>query len=181
MKLHLGLLLVTASLLAPPCLADPDISLARQGQGYFTLEHVLDQQGSVDKLLLIKRPRVAIKNLMKEIAAYSKSTDAQVKRWQAQDPSLAAKESGFPPIEAKARKNTESTLTKQLIFNGGHSFEVRLLVSQVQATDYIIHTMEALQDEERSDARKNQLEKYKKVFESFHDRALALLGEKKGC
>ncbi len=71
MKLYLGLLLVTAFLLAPPCLADPNVSLARQAQGYFTLEHVLDQQSNVDKLLLIKRPRVAIKKLMKDIAAYS--------------------------------------------------------------------------------------------------------------
>ncbi len=41
--------------------------------------------------------------------------------------------------------------------------------------------MEALQDEERNEAHKNQLAKNKKVFEALHDQALALLGSKKGC
>ncbi|MEO5968869.1 MAG: hypothetical protein ABIQ95_02995 [Bdellovibrionia bacterium] len=73
----------------------------------------------------------------------------------------------------------ESDITKSMLLSGGHNFEVRILVAQVQALDYIAHSLEALEDSETGHSRKARLKAAGETYEKLKGQVYMLLGAKK--
>ncbi len=155
-----------------------EVNPKQRAEGYFGVVEVLEQQKSLDKLLILKKPTANIQKYMKEMSDYSQKVLDELKKWNEGSQKLIAKESQAPPFEKNVRGSIQSSQKKQLILSGAENFELRLLLSQVQASDYLSHAFEFLMDEEPSDSRKAQLEKHKKTFEKFNDRAITILAQR---
>lgn len=170
--------MLLALFISPALFAANPTPLARS-EGYRAVKDILHQEARVDGILKIKHPKKGIEDFLKQVATVSKGLDESFDGWFKEEPALLAKRDGFPAVEEKTRSDMTSSMTKSLIFSGGKNFEIRILVSQVQATDYLSHAFAVLEDAESSDARKGKLKKAKEEYEKLTGEAFVLLGAKK--
>jgi hypothetical protein len=84
--------------------------------------------------------------------------------------------SHLPAMEEKTRAAIESTTTKDLLFSSGRAFELRLLLTQVQALGYAGHLAAQLADQEGNAKRKEFLTQFAKQCEEHHKQVVELLG-----
>ena len=179
LKALLFAIVASLGFLVLPAQTDDGANKQQRAQGYYTLKKILDQESNLSKVLIIKDPKTGIENFMKRVSEVSGKYNNELDQWFKQDPSLVAKSDGFPPIERKARNGIESATTKSMLLTGDKNFEVRVLVSQIQATDYLRNTFEALEETETSEKRKGRLKAGKEDYEKLMGEAYQLLGAKK--
>lgn len=144
----------------------------------------LHQESSLAKILIIKHPRKSVEALMKQIAAVSKEADETLDGWLKTEPALEAKDAGLPVVELKGREEMQSDQSKSLLLSGGRNLEIRMLVAQVQAIDYLRHMSGALEDGEVNADRAAKLKKWRESFEKLNSEklnsdAFQLLGAKR--
>lgn len=159
--------------------ADEAPTAHHRAQGFFSLRKIVRQEKGLGKLLIIKHPRKSIEKLLKRVATVSKDFDQELEAWNEKEPTLIAEDEGFPPIEKKTRTGMESDVAKSMLLSGGHNFEIRILVAQVQALDYIAHSLEALEDSETGPSRKARLKAIQQTYEKLKGQVYILLGAKK--
>ena len=81
----------------------------------------------------------------------------------------------LPQIEQKTRAAIESTVTKQLLFSNGKTFERRLLLTQVESMNYAAHLAKVLHDQDDNPVRKIFLAKLSDRCTALHDKVIDLL------
>jgi hypothetical protein len=91
------------------------------------------------------------------------------------DRHLSFEMTNLPQIEQKTRAAIDSTVTKQLLFSSGKTFERRLLFTQTEAMNYAAHLAQVLHDQEDNPLRKEFLATLSERCTTLHDRVMGLL------
>jgi hypothetical protein len=112
--------------------------------GYALLFGLLGDEKDVAKLLVIKRERAELRDLIKAIAETAASAHKQLEDFAKADRSLNLTRQGLPPAEGTTRAAIARTKGKELLAEGGKEFELQLLLSQNEALTYGAHLAETV-------------------------------------
>src|SRR5688572_14694669 len=98
--------------------------------GYALLFELLGDEKNVSKLLLIKRERPELRDLVQDVAQRCGTAHEELERIAKADAALNLKTNGLPAVEIETRKAIGKTKAKQLLTESGEEFELRLLIAQ---------------------------------------------------
>jgi hypothetical protein len=146
-----------------------------RNEGYSLLYQLVGQESDADKILIIKHADPPIADIVKEIANTCGQARKELDRFHETDRRLNLKMTDLPEIEQKARAAIQSTVTKQLLFSSGKTFEVRFLFTQAEAMNYAAHLAQVLHDQEDIPVRKEFLATLSERCTTLHDRVMVLL------
>ena len=146
-----------------------------RNEGYSLLYELITKQRDVDKILILKHTSARTASEIKEIAQLFRNAQVQLDAFARQDSSLDFKAKHLPLVEDKTRDSIQSTSTKNLLFSTGKDFELRLLLTQVQALDYTSHLASALGNQDENKERKSFLSDFSKQCDQHYKNVLQLL------
>jgi hypothetical protein len=146
-------------------------------EGYSLLYSLADKQSNVGKILIIKKVSAKVSAEIKEIAEVFGKAKERLDGFAKDDTGLSFKMEHLPSMEIKTRAAIQSTTTKDLLFSSGKAFELRLLLTQVQALDYASHLANQLADKEGNPKRKEFLTQFAKQCEEHHKQVVEMVGE----
>jgi hypothetical protein len=107
--------------------------------GYALLFDLLGDEKNVSKLLIIKRERPELRELIRAISDSAGHAHARLQEFAKADRSLNIKDQGLPAAEIEARKDISKERGKELLTESGKDFELRMLLSQNEALTYGAH------------------------------------------
>lgn len=146
-----------------------------RNEGFSLLYDLATKQSDVDKILILKHVDAKTAKEIKEIAQTFRQAQEQLDAFAHQDSSLNFKTKHLPVLEVKTRESIQSTTTKDLLFSSGKEFELRLLLTQVQALDYASHLAGVLEDQDDNKERKSFLSEFSKQCDQHHKNVMQLL------
>jgi hypothetical protein len=111
----------------------PVLDATTRSQGFALLTQLMSDEKDVSKLLIIKRERTELHDLITTIAERCKAANQHLQTLKTE---LNLKDDGLPVPEVAARKIIAKHKAKALITEGGKDFEVQLLLSQNEALTY---------------------------------------------
>lgn len=177
-----GQIIVLAGLLAlggcesprvrPPGTASP--GLPAKG-GYGLLFQLLGDEKDVSKLLIIKRERAELRELIRQIAQTSAEAHKKLEAFGRTAPELQLRETGLPAAEVETRESLAKAKAKTLLGQSGKDFELALLLSQQEATSYATHLAATLAKAERHPERAQFLKQLSSDFNQLHSRVVGVL------
>jgi hypothetical protein len=112
---------------------------AQSGTGYALLFDLMGDEQNVSKLLIIKRERAELNELIKAISKTAGEAHKQLEAFGKADPSLNLKSKGLPPGEVATRASISKAKAKELLTDKGKDFELAMLLSQSEALTYAEH------------------------------------------
>lgn len=116
--------------------ANPEAARATLDHGYALLYQVLHDESSVTLLFGVKHASKPIENLIRRIGDAAANGEARIRAMATQAPPISWKQDGLPLIEVSARHHIANQQAASLLL-AGDSFELRLLLAQQKACDYI--------------------------------------------
>lgn len=146
-----------------------------RNEGYSLLYQLLSQESDAAKILIIKHADYPIPDIINEIASASGQAKKELELFQKNDQHLNLKMPHLPEVEQKTRAAIESTVTKQLLFSSGKTFEVRFLFTQAEAMNYAAHLAQVLHDQETDPLRQKFLATLSERCTMLHDRVIGLV------
>lgn len=121
--------------------------------GYALLFALLGGEKDVAKLLVIKRERPELRELVKSISETAGRAHRDLENFAKADRSINLQKQGLPTAESAARASIARARTKDLLTEGGQEFEVQLLLTQNEALTYGAHLAEAIAKAESNPER----------------------------
>lgn len=151
-----------------------------RNNGYALLYILVGKNQDVDKILTIKSTTPATAATVKDIAKLCKDAKIKLDEFAKEDPTLGMAAHGLPKYEQQTREAIESTTTKRLLFVSGDTFEVRLLQTQAQSTDYMAHLALMLAENEKNETRATYLKQLSKQAEVYYNQSMERLTVNRG-
>ena len=145
-------------------------------EGYSLLYSLADKQSNVGKILIIKKASAKVSAEIKQIAEVFSKAKERLDGFAKEGGDLNFKMEHLPTMEEKTRAAIQSTTTKDLLFSSGRTFELRLLLTQVQALDYASHLANQLANKEGNSKRKEFLTQFAKQCEEHHKQVVEMVG-----
>jgi len=142
--------------------------------GYALLFKLLSDEKDVSKLLLIKKDRRELHQLIKEIADSASTAHKQLER-NAKHLGLALADQKLPTVELAARESISKEKAKELLSTKGDEFEFRLLMSQHEALTYGIHLARQLAEAETDRSQRELLQEVRSQFGQLRGRVFEML------
>jgi hypothetical protein len=160
----------------PPTVASSEDSrLAIRNQGYSLLYKLLSDQKDVSKLLLIKKEPADARDLIKRIADVSSQAAKELEALAKADPHLHLDIDGLPDAERETRDLIAKTHTKELLTKTGEKFEMRFLLTQIEALTYGSHLAVVVQNHEADENRRAVLAKISQQYQDLHQALIDLM------
>ena len=161
----------------------PAQSNVREGQvlrahdthGYALLFKLLGDEKNVSKLLIIKRERAELRDLIRDIAQLCGQAHEELERFAKADPGLNLKTNGLPAVEIGTRDAIGKTKAKQLLTESGKEFELRLLIAQHEALAYGTHLAATIGKAETDAPRARFLRRLSSDLEVLENRVTSML------
>lgn len=150
----------------------PSIALAH---GYGLLYSTIDDESKVDQVLVLKNPEPPVAELLKSIGEFARNAKTQLEAFATQDASIFLDDSGLPEVEVRTRASISAATSRQIIFSGGKTFELQILLTQHQALNYISHLAGTLSAQDTIETRKQYFTQLAKEASDLHDRVIAQL------
>jgi hypothetical protein len=151
-----------------------DARFAIRNQGYGLFYSLMSDEKNVSKLLLIKKEKSDLGDLIRDISRVSGEIAAQLEAFQKADPHVHLEFTGLPKAEQETRDLIGKTRAKELIGKGGEKFEVRILLTQSEALAYGTHLAVIVQNMETDAARKKFLGEASAKLGELHQRVINL-------
>jgi len=142
---------------------------------YAVLFDLLGDEKDVSKLLIIKRERAELRNLIREIARRCGQGHEELEGFGRTDSSLNLKAHGLPAIESETRAAIAKTKAKQLLTESGKEFELRLLITQHEALTYGAHLAASIAKTETNPQRAQFLRQLSSDLTALEQRVTSLL------
>lgn len=150
--------------------------------GYALLYDLMKNESQVGGILKIKSVSPPVEKAIKDIQAASKSAldvieKLNPKSAQAKDDSKNQKltVTALPEAEVKTRSSIQMATTAQLLMASGDKFQKRLLLTQVEATNYASHLAKIIgQAEDRSQAQQ-AMKQISERFSELHKQVQEML------
>jgi len=143
--------------------------------GYALLFALLGDEKDVSKLLVVKRERAELKELIKAISETAAGGHRDLENFAKTDRSLNLHKQGLPAAESAARASISRVKGKDLLAEGGKEFELQLLLSQNEALTYGMHLAEAVATAESNPARATYLRQLAGNLGQLQRKVMAML------
>jgi len=147
-------------------------------QGYSILYRLMSDEGNVDKILVVKSVDDPVKQLIKQIASTCSDAKTQLDNYQKQDGRSEFNVPDLPRIEQETRDLESKTDEKELLFSSGKTFQLRLILTQLQATRYGQLLCTALVQIEDDPQRKDFLTRLASNLGVYHDQLTDMIAAK---
>jgi len=158
---------------APPT----DEAGVERNHGYALLYSTIESETQVDQVMMVKRPRPEVAELLREIAGFAKAQREQLDALAVADDSLGYDIHGLPYVEAKTRDLITATTTRSIMLSGGKAFEFNILLTQHEALSYIKHLARALHEMDDDPDRQAFLKSLADEAGVLHERVITLMRE----
>ena len=99
----------------------------------------MGDEKNVSKLLIIKRERSELKEVVKAISHTAGQAHKQLEKFGKADARLNLKDKGLPAAETATRESISKAKARDLLTDKGKDFELKLLLSQNEALTYGEH------------------------------------------
>jgi hypothetical protein len=131
-------------------MASPDTApdLATRNNCYSLLYQLLEEEKDVSLLRFIKSEPADVKKLVKKIASHSGTDGTLLKKLAKNDPGIKLDDLQLPPGEVATRDAIAATKKKALLGQKGDSFELSLILTQLEALNYAWHLAEVAEQNE---------------------------------
>jgi hypothetical protein len=147
----------------------------RQNEGYSLLYKMMSDDSGVSKIVIFTQADDSVVSLIKEIAGACQAAKKQMDEFPKSNNRIEFDVPDLPYIDAKGRDQQSSDDEHGLLTSSGKEFEVQLILTQAQATDYAVQLSKALAENEDDPGRKAFLTNVSKQFGGFHERLMNLL------
>lgn len=137
--------------------------------GYALVFELMGEERKVAEILGIKSVSAETKLVIKDISAAAESAYATLKGYQQAD-NLTMSDTHLPVIETSARNHIKNITTVSLLTSSGHTFQTRLLITQVKATQYAGALFHSLAAADHDGARRKWLGEEAKRWEALAER-----------
>ena len=114
----------------------------------------------------------ATEAIIKDISALCKEAQERLDAFAKADQTLGMTDTGLPAFEVKTRDAIETTTTKRLLFSSGDLFELRLLQTQAQSTNYLAHLSLTISVNDDNADRKAALEHISKQADKYYKQVM---------
>jgi hypothetical protein len=151
-----------------------DAQFAIRNQGYGLFYSLMSDEKNVSKLLLIKKEKTDVGDLIRDISLVTGEIAARLEAFQKEDPHVHLEFTGLPKAEQETRDLISKTRAKELIGKGGEKFEVRILLTQSEALAYGTHLAVIVQNMETNPTRKRFLGDSSAKLGALHQRVINL-------
>jgi len=170
--LLMGFLLLGSSL---PGKAAPPSNLQ---VGFYLLHDVCHEESQVHLITMVKTTPGDLTDYVNHISRTADQTLAVIERLEKDDPSLRLDNNPLPPFEQEVRGSIRADKQHQLLFGvSGPSFTRALLLTQIEATNYILHIAKVLAGEDTDADRAHTLRKISGRWLTLRDRGVVLLNQ----
>src|SRR5271156_2935796 len=149
-----------------------------RNQGYSLLYRLMSDESDVNKILIIKDVDPALKDVITQISTAASSAKEQLDDYQKQDGHSEFDVPDLPRAEQEARDLEAKVDEKELVFSSGKTFELRLILTQLQALRYGQQLCDALIPMELAPQRKAMLTNLAAQLGQYHDRLIDLIAPK---
>jgi hypothetical protein len=143
------------------------------------LYDLLGDEKNVSKLLIIKRDRPELGNVIKEIAATAGAAHHRLEKLAREDPTLNLKDTALPPGEKATRDAIAKKRAGELLRASGADFELKLLLTQAEALGYAEALAKVAAENEPSPERAKVFTAIGRQMSALHGKVLALLSANK--
>jgi hypothetical protein len=173
--ISLSLALVSGSTL----LAEPNVSTQRDLQvGFFLLHEVCHEESPLHFITLVKTTPKEVADFLGRISREADASVETIDAMEARDKSLVIEKNPLPDMELSVRKSIREDKQHQLLFGtSGPAFARALIVTQIEASNYIAHLSKVLAEEDPSPGRAKSLRDLSAKWLSLRDEAYRLLGD----
>ena len=187
MRAGLGLLLgivLMGCATKPPTVAPEtnvpsrDSRLAIRNQGYSLLYKLLSDEKNVSKLLVVKNENSDVGELIKKIARTTGEGAKELEAFAKGDPHLHLNMDGLPVAEKETRELIAKTRAKELITKTGEKFEMRILLTQIEAMSYGSHLAVVVQSHDTDESRRKFLGDLSQQLQELHQAIIDLMHER---
>jgi hypothetical protein len=148
---------------------------AHDTHGYALLFDLLGDEKNVSRLLIIKRERAELRDLIRDIAQRCGQAHEELERFAKADPAVDVKTNGLPAVEIGTRDAIGKTKAKQLLTESGKEFELRLLIAQHEALTYGSHLAVTVAKGETNAERAQFLRRLSSDLEVLENRVTSML------
>lgn len=148
-----------------------------RNQGYTLLRDLLADLKDVDKSLIFKSKDTEFAKTISGIAAMARTGEERINAFAKADPTLKLNAKSLPPIENETRASIAGATTRSLL-TAGSEFELRLLLTQNEATRYAEHLAKSTRSHETDPERIALLEAIEKQSNALNARVVAMLAVK---
>jgi len=143
--------------------------------GYALLFGLLSNEKDIAKLLVIKRERRELRELIETIAKTAGAAHKQVEEFARADRSLNLTKQGLPPAEDTARASIARAKSKELLTESGKEFELQLLLSQSEALTYGSHLAATVGKAENNPERAKYFQQLAGDLRQLQSKVVAML------
>ena len=116
--------------------ACPEAAAATLDHGYALLQQVLQDESSVTLIFGLKEASESLETLVRNIGDAAATGERAIRQMATLPPAIEWNSTGLPLIEVSARHHIANQQAAGLLL-AGDSFELRLLLTQQKACDYI--------------------------------------------
>lgn len=156
---------------ARPGTTEPQRKLAN---GYALLHDLMRDEARVNQVLILKSASDETEALLKDIASAAKAAVARIESFADADPAIDLARTDLPAIDIDVRESVKSATTRELL-GARDDFELRMLLSQHEATRSAQHRAKVLADVDENVERSQFLQSLAEQFESLRGRVIERL------
>jgi hypothetical protein len=147
--------------------------LLRLNHGYTLLYELMGKQSDVDKILILRDASEPTQAVIHEIAAACTNAKKQLEVFAKGDPQLHMDLKDLPEAEVDTRAAIQSATTKKLLLGSG--FELKLILTQVSATEYGAFLARTLADLDPDKVRVAWLKELEKNLQDLYQKVVGRL------
>ena len=153
----------------------PDVAQGAAQHGYALLYSTISDEARLDGLLIVKRISPSSTQLIKDIAAFAREGKSSLRKFAAQEPKIPLTDPALPQAESRTREAISSDTSKQLLGSSGSELELRLLLTQNEALNYISHMAAVVAKDEPLEDRRRTLTAISQDADALRQRVLKQL------
>lgn len=134
--------------------------------GFTLLYELMSKESDVDKIFILRNASTPTQAIVREIATVCTNAKERLDELAKENPLLPLDHNDLPTAEIDTREAIEWATTKKLLL--GSDFELKLILTQIAATEYAAFLAESLADRDQDKERKAWLMELAKSFKDLH-------------
>jgi hypothetical protein len=133
----------------------------------------MGKESDVDKILILRNASIPTQTIVQEISKVCATAEEHLETFAELHPLLELDRHELPKAEVDTREAIEWATTKKLLL--GVDFELKLILTQVSATEYAAFLAQTLAERDKDEERKAWLEGMAKNFQDLHQKVVQRL------
>jgi hypothetical protein len=173
----LGLVTFLTACTLPPPPVTPAGKVAVRNNAASLLYNLMGDEKNVSKLLVIKRDRRELHEVIKKISTTADAARRRLERLVMVDSTLDLTATALPAGEKATRESESKARGSELLHASGADFEFKLLLTQAESLAYATHLAKVAEENEASPDRARVFAELGAQMKARHGDVLKLLRE----